>query len=302
MNLTRDGITARRPAAKPSFPHRPAGGVLSGGLRLSRFVRFSAYRFRRNFRSQVSSLSFIPVGGSLRPGADISRSPVSPLHEPQGGWGQVGSPPSPRPSPPGEGETLPAFRRNGHCESKEISGLVAGKKFIPLKTARNRLCGIYEHWMGIGLADLGGPAWISRPIPPPSASRIAQHPIPQSELRTRRSHIAHSALISEFWLRASAFALYSALRPVLRRLGEGGTPHLEIHQSTSPAACKGRPWDESQKILNVFHVALSINRLCPRKLAVDGRPHQSPPPEPRSERESDLPFAGQSDRLKDHFA
>ena len=60
------------------------------------------------------------------------------FHDIEGaGFKQFNARPHPGPLPRGEGETLPAFRRNGHCESKEISGLVAGKKFIPLKTARN---------------------------------------------------------------------------------------------------------------------------------------------------------------------
>jgi hypothetical protein len=54
------------------------------------------------------------------------------------GLKQFNARPHPGPLPQGEGETLPALRRNGHCEIKGISGLVGGKMFIPLKTARNR--------------------------------------------------------------------------------------------------------------------------------------------------------------------
>jgi hypothetical protein len=39
-------------------------------------VVLNAFLFRRHFRFQISSLSFIPGRGSLRPGADISRSPA----------------------------------------------------------------------------------------------------------------------------------------------------------------------------------------------------------------------------------
>jgi len=47
----------------------------------------------------------------------------------------------------GEGETLPALRQNGHCEFKGISELVAGKKFIPLKTARNHVTSRSPRWV-----------------------------------------------------------------------------------------------------------------------------------------------------------
>ena len=45
-----------------------------------------------------------------------------PPPEPQDGWGQVGSPPSPRPSPRGEGETPPASWRYGSDGLEMVQG------------------------------------------------------------------------------------------------------------------------------------------------------------------------------------
>ena len=78
---------------------------------------FNARMFRGNLTPALPRVCFFPTT-LTRPAATLSRS-----H----GRGTRG-----------EGETLPALRQKGHCEFKGISELVAGKKFIPLKTARNQ--------------------------------------------------------------------------------------------------------------------------------------------------------------------
>jgi len=90
MSLKRNDRPNRH--AQPWLRHGPAGVCsppafgfrrLVSGLRFQASVSFGPpfhwFSETLPFRSQVSRLRFVPVGGSLRPGADISRSPVSPL-------------------------------------------------------------------------------------------------------------------------------------------------------------------------------------------------------------------------------